>query len=65
MFFYHIGNVLSAKGDNEGALIHLQKALAIQKVALLRFNLSCANTKYYTAQVYRRQGNRIKEQQLF
>ena len=30
----NIGNVLSAKGDYEGALIRLQKALAIQEVAL-------------------------------
>ncbi len=30
----NLGNVLSAQGDYENALLHLQKALAIQEVAL-------------------------------
>ena len=61
----NIGNVLSAQSDYENALVHLQKALKIQEVALGPSHAAVADTKYNIACLYRDQGDKVQARALF
>ena len=61
----NIGNVLSAQGDYENALLHLQKALEINVKCLGPSHVSVADTKYNIAGLYRKQGNQVQARELF
>jgi tetratricopeptide (TPR) repeat protein len=53
----NIGNVLSAQGDNENALLRYKKALSIQEVALGPSHASVAQTKQNIGIVHHRKGD--------
>ncbi len=52
----NIGNVLRAQGDNENALVHLQKALLIQEVALGPSHIDVAKSEGNIGLVYKQLG---------
>jgi tetratricopeptide (TPR) repeat protein len=61
----NLGNVLSAQGDYENALLHLQKALAIQEVALGPSRVRVAATYCNMGIVYSKLGNFQKALEMY
>ena len=61
----NIGNVYQRLGDYEKALFHLQKALAIQEVALGPSHADVARTKWNIGLVYQQLGNLAQARSCF